>query len=90
MQKIKYVIPRAIHFLFQDFFEYFSIFLLFAITPHNEVSSCSFPWELKFLDELVMLKGKRAPTPRVSFNSDFKTRNGDLTLHQAWSLFCQL
>ena len=62
------------------FFYYSLVFflLLFALTPHNEVSSCSFSRELKFLDEPLMPKGKGTQL-RESFNSDLKTKKAKLT-----------
>ena len=50
------------------------LFFFFALTPNNEVTSCSFPWEWKFLDEPLLMPKGRSARIRESFNFDLKPR----------------
>ena len=64
---------QVLTFLSLRFFFYF-FFFFFALTPYNEVTSCSFPWEWKFLDEPLLMPKGRSARIRESFNFDLKPR----------------
>ena len=72
---------KSLQFAFQvlTFFSVWDFSLIssssfFALTPNNEVTSCSSPWEWKFLDEPLLMPKGRSARIRESFNFDLKPR----------------